>query len=474
MSELRERVDEPVAQRAVLAALRARRGVATKADLIVDTSLPETTVERALEALLDRYDSAYKVERGALVYRFAPGFRRRPERRPVLRALLAGIRRTGRELGRLARITFRLVLAVQLVTYLTIVLLPVTVVVGIVVGVVILIVGIFSDSGIGDLLTEPKVAMVVLALCVLLGIGWAFKQKVNLILGLLGAREVDSTGGKLDGLAVRVDAFALGPPRPARRREQIDRTWRISQADERRVLARIRAQGGVLRAGDLVAWLGFSFDEADAQATRLAVEYGGVPSASPESPVLELDFSHLLATAPPATGAKGAATADEPTSAERDEPAPPFTGNLRAHDAWIAVIAVANGLAGLIALEVFGARAASHWAWRVGALAAWPAIACSTLLIALPLLRTPAWWLRGVRARARQVRLAFVRRVVAHVRKARGPLDLGRASRTLALELGGQHDVDDVEDPTKTVWRFPRLEAELAPRRATASAAGPA
>lgn len=461
MAALRERVADPVAERAVLAALKARRGVATKGDLIADSALPETTVDRALDALLDRYDSAFKVERGALVYRFAPGFRRRPERRPLLRALLAGIRRTGRAVGRAARITFRVVLAVQLVTYLAIVLLPVTVVVGVLAGIVLLIAGLFADVGIGDLLTEPWAAAAIIGICVLGGIGWALHKKVNLILGLLGAREVDSAGGKIDGLAVRVDAFALGPPTPARAREQIDRTWRISRNDERRVLARIRAQRGVLRAGDLVAWLGLSFDEADAQLTRLAVEYEGLPSASPDSPILEVEFKELLATG----GAAAAVRADEPTSAERDEPAPPFTGNVRAHDVWIALIAVANGIAGLIALDTFGARRGVHWGYTVGWLAAWPAIACSALLLGLPLLRAPGFWLARVRATGRQARLALVRRVVAHVRKAEGPLDVGRASRSLLLELGGEHDVDDVRDPTKTVWRFPRLAAELTASR---------
>src|SRR5262249_50903765 len=154
----RRSVDESAADRAVLTALRARGGVATRADLVVDTALPEMVVERAVDRLLDEYVSSVGVAKGgALLYRFASGFPRRRERRAALRAVLSAGARAAGVVARGARTAFRIALALQLLIYTFVICLPVSVVVGVVVGIGIMIAGIFSDSG-GDvlsLLTDP-------------------------------------------------------------------------------------------------------------------------------------------------------------------------------------------------------------------------------------------------------------------------------------------------------------------------------
>jgi hypothetical protein len=407
-----------------------------------------------------------------MVYRFARGFPRRPERRVWARRVLAAIARVGRGVVRAARVGFRALLALQLLVYTFLVLLPVSVVVGVVVGIVLLVLGIFSDGG-GDILSalaDPYGIFIVLGVFVAIGIGWTLKRKYELLLQIAGVRELGVDARGVGGLVARVNGFALGPVAPADAEERIDRTWRISQADERRVLERVRAQGGRLRAGDLVTWLGLSLDEADAQATRLAVEYGGepVPEGDEASPVLELRFASLLPTAgePAQKAARGA------TRFERAEPAVPLTGNQPRHDAVVVLFALVNLAGGLIAgIWLAPRRHDGAWWWLAWLCGSALPIGFSALLLALPVLRYPLHIVARARRAAARVRAAFVTALLEHVRR-RGDdgVRLDRLTdgltpseaRAIALDLGGSFDLDSEKDPTATVWRFHRLAAELA------------
>ena len=494
-------MEERSADRAVEAAVAARGGSATRADMVVATALPEMVVERALERLLDRYVSSVQVRPGGvMVYRFARGFPRRPERRVLARRVLAAIARAGRGVARAARVGFRALLALQLLVYTFLVLLPVSVVVGVVVGIVLLVLGIFSEGG-GDILAalaDPVGIFIVLGVFVAIGIGWTLKRKYELLLQIAGVRELGVDARGVGGLVARVNGFALGPVAPADAEERIDRTWRISQADERRVLERVRATGGRLRAGDLVAWLGLSLDEADAQATRLAVEYGGepVPEGDEASPVLELRFASLLPTtsadapaepppppprAParkPGKARRDARRAEEatrrassPTRFERAEPPVPLTGNQPRHDAVVVLFAVVNLAGGLVASVWLGPRRGDGaWWWLAWLAGSALPVGFSVLLLALPVLRYPLHVIARARRAAARLRAAFVTALVEHVRR-RGDdgvrLDAladgltPSQARAIALELGGSFDLDSEKDPTATVWRFHRLAAEL-------------
>ncbi len=512
----RRSIDEADADRAVRTALAAQGGVATRADLVVATALPEMVVERSLERLLDEHTSSVGVARGGtLLYRFAPGFPRRRERRVALRTLLAVVARTVGGVVRGARTVFRALLAIQLIVYMCVVLVPISVVVGVVAGIAFLVLAIFSEGGadILQVLVEPWGAAVVLGIAALCGIVWAFKKKYELLLELVGVRELDVQSRGLDGLVARVNAFAVGPVAPVRRQERLDRTWTISQADERRVLARLRAQGGRLRAGDLVTWLGLTLDEADSQATRLAVEYGGEPAPlgadgadddADELGVLEFRFPSLLTTAEPAAPAEpaeparrrgaGDARADEPTRFERAEPAARFTGNQPKHDTVIALFAIVNLVGGVVGHHFLGpARAGGTGWWILWVLAAPLPIGFSLLMFLLPLLRAPWHLYRRVRTLVTRARARLVVAIVAHARK-RGArhISLEKLANTLpkdaelpdpspaevravALELGGEFDLPDGAEPSRTVWKFRRLAAELAASAKSAkSAAGSA
>ncbi|HUS68859.1 MAG TPA: hypothetical protein VMZ28_30190, partial [Kofleriaceae bacterium] len=430
----RRSIDEEEADRAVMAALDARGGVATRADLVVATALPETVVERAVDRLLEQHESSVGVAKGGvLLYRFARGFPRRRERRTGVRRALAAAARAAAASARTARVVFRFVLAVQLIIYLIALLAPVSVVIGVVVGIVVLLLAIFSDAG-GDIiaaLADPYAAAIVLGIAAIGGIIWVFKRKAELLLRLVGVRQLDAGAGGLQGLIANVSGFAVGPPRPARRQERLDRTWTISQADERRVLARIRARGGRLRAGDLVAWLGFSLDQADSQATRLSVEYGGDPTPLPdrdgdgavdadagadEIAVLEFRFPSLMDTAG-GTAIVEAGLQREETRFERAEPPPRFTGNLRRVDLFIALFALANLAGGLVGHWLLGdERDDGFWWWLAWLGGAAMPIGFSALLFLLPLLRAPVHLVARVRAMVARARGLMVTAMVTHAR----------------------------------------------------------
>jgi len=344
--------------------------------------------------------------------------------------------------------------------------------------------------------------LIVLAVAAIGGTIWVFKRKAELLLRLVGVRQLDATAGGLQGLIANVSGFAVGPPRPARRHERLDRTWTISQADERRVLARIRARGGRLRAGDLVAWLGFSLDQADSQASRLSVEYGGDPTPLPdrdgdgavdadagadELAVLEFRFPSLMDTA--AEGAiKGAGLAREETRFERAEPPPRFTGNLRRVDLFIALFALANLAGGLVGHGLLGDdRDDGFWWWLAWLGGAAMPIGFSALIFLLPLLRAPVHLVVRVRALVARARGLMVTAMVGHARahgagavrlEALGaalpeepglPRPSPEELHAVALELGGEFDLPDGAEPDRTVWRFRRLAAELDAGAATAA-----
>jgi hypothetical protein len=499
----RRTIDEEEADRAVMAALDARGGVATRADLVVASALPETVVEKSLDRLLEQHDSSVGVAKGGvLLYRFARGFPRRRERRTVARRALATAARAAGAAARAARMVFRVVLAVQLIVYTIALLAPLSIIIGIVVGILALLIAVFSDGG-GDLiaaLADPYAAAIILGIAAIAGVVWVFKRKMELLLRLVGVRQLDAGAGGLQGLVSNVSSFAVGPPRASHRHERIDRTWTISQADERRVLARVRAGGGRLRAGDLVQWLGLSFDDADSQATRLAVEYGGEPTPLSAAAaagrhhhddahqVLELRFPSLMDTAAEGAG-KGAARADEPTRFERAEPLPRFTGNAGRTDVFIAIFAFANLAGGLVGQHLLGdARddGAGWWlAWLGGA--ALP-IGFSLLLFVLPFLRAPVHLVAQVRRIVARARARMVAAMVAHVRARGGgasvrleqlgadlpddpavPRPSPEELRAVALELAGEFTLPDGAEPGRTVWRFPRLAAELAATTTTAA-----
>jgi hypothetical protein len=467
----RRTVEDRAADREVARALRRAGGAVTVADVVVSAALPEKVVERSLERLLDTHDGTVGVAKGgALIYRFRLGpfgLRVRRERRVLLRAAIRALATVTTGAVTATRAAFRALLAIQLLVYLMLILAPVSVVIGAVVGVVLaiflVIVAVSEGGGVLELLFNPYVAGVFLAGCVLYGIYRVFKAKVHWLMAIAGRDERGEKG--LAGFISQVNDFALGPEQPPGVRERIDRAWAVSQADERIVLARVRRREGLLRAGDLVAWLGLDLEEADRQATRICVEYNGEPTAVPDVEVVEFEMKGLLATA------GGDAAEDGETTHERGAPLPRLTANTGREDAVIAGFAVLNGAAGAVGWQLLSGRGDGWWTAASIAGGALP-LGFAALLFALLLARVPPFLVRRALARRRRLAAALHDAIVAHCRSRReAPLDLDALAREhaatparvreVALRLGGAFDLDAADDPGKTVWRFRRLAREL-------------
>ena len=172
----RRSVDERHADHAVLAALSGSGGVATRADVVVGTGLPEMVVERSLDRLLDRYDSSVSVRPGGVMeYRFLRGplgFRVRGERRLVLDAFLRGVSTFLGLAWKTLRTAFRFALGMQVLVYAMIVLLPVTVIAGVVLGIAALVAGVVyaileGELDLVELLFTPEVFAVLVVLAAL-------------------------------------------------------------------------------------------------------------------------------------------------------------------------------------------------------------------------------------------------------------------------------------------------------------------
>jgi len=459
-AELRS-IDERTADRACAAAIRSHDGAVTVADVQVATGLPESAVKGALDRLLYRFDSSIGVAPGGvLVYRFARGLlpvlRRRPERRVVLRALLRGLSSAAAATASAARLAFRVGLALQLLLYTFIAVLPLTLVAGVLAGIVMFII-MLLDENLGSLLSNEYFAAAMLVFFVIAGIVWVVRKQHELLREVMRGQADKADQGVLATFIIRVNDLAIGPPEPPG--ERIDRTLRVSLADEGRVLARIRAQGGRLRPAHLVRWLGFDLDLADRQATRLAVEHGGEPADAGDQ-VLELELRGLLDSAGALPGEEG------PTRFERGPQPVVHSGNTARQNAVILAFAAVNLAAGLFAYRFFaGHRALAPglgWALGVWACGLLPT-GFSLLLVGLSMIRLPEYIVARVRHGRDVARRALLLDILAHTKDRWTPpagADADRA-RAIAHELGGELDVDTTRDPPVTFWRFPRLAAEL-------------
>jgi hypothetical protein len=69
-------------------------------------------------------------------------------------------------------------------------------------------------------------------------------------------------------------------------------------------------------------------------------------------------------------------------------------------------------------------------------------------------------------ARTRAASPIVLEQLAAKLAEAEGTSHSHDELRAIALELGGEFDLDAENDPGRTVWRFRRLAAELAAPRA--------
>jgi hypothetical protein len=426
---------ETRATKVLLEALRGRGGQLTKADAITVSGLPEPEAEQALSVLLKEYRSHLTAtESGELVYRFDPAF----ERRGALtwRERLAAI-------GAAAWTGFAFLFKISIV---------VTLVAYFVMFVAMLVALIFARRSDDD---DDG--------------GFGFGS----LFWIWGFGPDPALGGRRGGpmrrrpgkpLYKAVFDFVFGP-----KEQKSD-----PLLDEKEILSAIRERQGRIAAVDLVQLMGWDFDRAEEEATRLLVDYGGEPEVTDDGVVLYV-FKDLRKTADDRL-----ATVRPRLAWERIERAPVLTGNEPSRNTLIAFFNGFNLLAPFWIVPMFELKTHVSLANVHVFTHEFPLI-FSSLFFAIPLGRKVRELLRGRARTRRNARRGLLARIFA---LPAGPKSaeslapdpaLARALQSDLVLLGGDVEPDD---EGRVRYLFPRIERELAAvesarRRATADERSP-
>ena len=413
---------EPRAKRVLLEALRGRGGKLTKADAIAVSGLPEPEAERALTGLLKEYRSHLAAtESGELVYEFDPAFQRRGALTWRERLAAAGaVLWTG------FTFLFKVSIVLTLVVYFALF-------------VTMLLALILARRGDDD---DDRGAF---------GFGFA---DLFWIWGWNPGFAGSPTRRRVTGRARKpfyksVFDFVFGPPRA-----KVD-----PRADEKEILAAIRARKGRIGGVDLVQLMGWDFERAEEEATRLLADYCGEPEVTEDGVVIYV-FRDQRKTA-----SEGRLDTLRPRSAwDRLEGAAPLTSNTSGTNTAIGFFNAFNLTAPFWIVPLFeiktqiSLQAASFWLHDVP-------VAFSAVFFAVPLARLVREKLR-LRARARRnSRRKLLARIFAAPAEAR-PLQTIAPDRELAealqrdlVRLGGDVAPDD---QGRVLYLFPRIQRELA------------
>jgi hypothetical protein len=227
---------------------------------------------------------------------------------------------------------------------------------------------------------------------------------------------------------------------------------------------------------DLVQLMGWDFDRAEEEATRLLADYGGEPEVTDDGVVIYV-FKELRKTIQPADDSRAWGGATRPRPAwERLERAAPLTGNESSTNTAIGFFNAFNLAAPFWLVPLFEMKTRISLAGASVWLQTFPAI-FSAVFFAVPGGR----WVRekiAARSRAkRNARRSLLSRIFAAPAEARALETIASdAAQAAALErdlvrLGG--DVASEPDERGRVrYLFPRIEREMAAlTRARAAAA---
>ena len=411
---------EPVARRVLLEALRGRGGKLTRADAVTISGLPEAETELALTGLLKEYRSHLSAtESGELVYQFDPSFERRGA--ITWRERLAAV---GTRLWAGFRFLFKISIVVTLVVYF-------------VLFVAMMVALIFARRGDDD---DDR------------GFGFGFGDLFWIwgwdpgFGGVHAHRRL--SGRRRKPFYKSVFDFVFGPPV-----EKAD-----PLGDEKEILAAIRQRSGRIGAVDLVQLMGWDFDRAEEEATRLLADYGGEPEVTEEGVVIYV-FRDLRKTTGGIVG-----TARPRPAWERVESPASFTGNTAPTNAAIGFFNAFNLAAPFWLVPLFEMKTqlslagASVWLHDVP-------LVFSALFFSIPLGRAVRAGL-GKRARERRnARRGLLARIFAAPAEAR-TIEAIAPDRALAaaldrdlVRLGG--DVAPDADG-RVLYLFPRIEREMA------------
>jgi hypothetical protein len=438
----RELPDDELEDRLVRA-LRARGGRATEADLVVSSGVPPHQVGPALTRMLAQYKSHLAVtDDGDLVYEFDPAMTRRDA------VPWARWKRVGRALWAAFTVLYKVLIAVVLVGYVVLFLV-----------LLLAALGALASGGRGRRERRDSWSSTGGRSWLSLGdiLWWST--------GWGRVRRRPAPGARAPGVPFyrRVFAFVFGPERPAA----------DELADERRLLAFVRARGGVVAPTELAARTGWSLDAAEEESTRLLARYGGDVEVTDDGHIL-YTFKDLMLTASEDAGADGEAA--RPVW-ETWEPRAPVTGNSTGWDVFIGalnafVLAGATVLVPGFVAPALGLPLAEPLVAYGLVLA--PAVYAS-LFFAIPLARRA--WVVGPENRRRAgrnlrravLRLAFegrspepadvARAIPPEVPAARDPAVLERAIRGVAFELDA---ATEATEEGRIVYAWNRIAGEHA------------
>jgi hypothetical protein len=308
----------------IAGALRARRGRATLADVVVDTGLPNLEAERMLRRMIGDYPCHLEVtEDGDILYEFAPAVRRHDELGRGRRLL----RRVGERLWAGFRVFMKALIAIVLVVYF-------------VLFVVLIIAAMVAASRASDNRGRRMPRM---------GGGgdggmfwfwfWVFGRSNDPYRRHRRHNPSYSrwARGKTPGkderpFYLKVYSFVLGPePGDV---EPLD--------DDRALLAYVREKNGAVTPAEVASRTGWSLKDAEQRLTRMVARYEGNLAISDEG-TLVFTFADLRKTA----GAKQAVKA--PAFWERWEQKLALTGNSSGTNVGVGALNTFNLFAALAA-----------------------------------------------------------------------------------------------------------------------------
>ena len=398
-------------------ALRGKNDRLTKADAITLSGLPTHLVDESLDRLLKKYKSRLEVtEEGELVYTF-DGMVRRDQL-----TLAERLRAVGRWLAKAGMFAFKVWITLTLVVY-------------VIVFVVVLLAAMFGGRSDDRDHRGPDLGWIFWLIWPNWG-GYGNDYYGDRYGRRLPAR--DTRGRKK--LIQSVYDFVFGPVRRAP----------DPLGDEREVLGLLRQNGGRVTATDLVAMFGWSYRQAEEEATRLLADYDGDPEVTDEG-VIVYSFPKLL---------KSADTAIVPATPkmvwERVETRPDLTSNKTSTDGLIGGFAIFNLFVSFFAAGWARMRfglAGPGWDWFF---TGFPLL-FFTLFLSIP----------GARALARKVgdkrrdKRNRRRKAFKQVLDANGaPLPAEPDIEELALDLEGEPELDAAKN--EKVMKFPRPAEERA------------
>jgi hypothetical protein len=418
----RKDYSDPRAKALMLDALRGRNAKLTRADAVVASGLPEDEASRALAALLREYRSHLSAtESGELLYEFDPRFQRRDALSLRERAAALGAR-----LWKGFTFLFKAAIVTTLVAYFTAFM-------------AMMIAMIVARSNSSDRDDDGGFGFG--------GLFWFWGWDAGSG-GYGRQRSRFAPRQRREPFYKRVFAFVFGPPAPPR----------DPLADEKQLVAYIRAQRGRIAAVDLVRLMGWTFPRAEQEVTRLMVDYGGEPEVT-EDAVVVYTFKELRKTA------GGVPELAPRWASERLETPAPITGNDAGTNVMIAAFNGFNLLAPFWIVPAFEARLhVSLASWHV-ALWDFP-LAFSALFFAVPGLR----WIKARREAARLRARNDRRRMLGRIFAAAGPRPREELAPTPALaaaldrqlvELGGDI-APEPDERGRVLYTFPRIEQETA------------